>query len=113
MSDMSLGKYKAAIAYACSACSTDTAVYDHILAYHIVVSDIAVGLLAFPTEVLRICSDDCALIHFVVAPHTCAGQDAGVWLDLAAIADLYVSVNVCERMDCDILANLGRGVDMG
>ena len=85
----------------------------HVFAYHAVVADVAVCVLTFPAEVLRVGADDCALIHFGVLADAGALHDGGVWHDFAAVADLDVHVDEGEWMDGDVVAEFGGGVDVG
>ena len=110
---MALGHYKGVAAYSRGASSDDAAVDYHMLAYHIVVSDIAECAFAFPAEVLRVGADDGTLVHLVVRSHSGAAHNAGVGHDFASGADFYVFVDVGESMDGYVLGYFGRRVDVG
>ena len=93
-------------------CGAYATVYDHILAYYVVVTYRAVAFIAFPAEILRVGSYNGALIDFVVASHARAAYYARVGQYLAVIAYLYIGVNERERVNCDVVAYLCRWVNM-
>lgn len=113
VSDMAVCADEAVRADGCSALVVDAAVDDDVLTDDGVVAHEAVCVLSFPAEVLGIGAYNGSLIHFIVLTHACTRQDARVRFDLAAVADLYVGIDVCERMDDDVLAYFGGRVDMG
>ncbi len=107
-----VGHNEAVVAYYGGSCRAYASVYDHMLSYHVVVADGAVGLLTFPSEILRVGTDYCALVDFVVLSHARAVHYACVGHYLAIVAYLDICIDVSEWMDGDIVANLCRRVDM-
>ena len=83
-------------------CSVD----HYILTEDILVADDEACLVALVVEVLRLRTEHGVLIHLVATTHNGALHDAHVGEDDAVIADNHVVLYVCERVDCDILANL-------
>lgn len=112
MAYVHLRHQEAAIAYARASFGRDASVYYHLLADHIVIAYVAVGLLAVPAEILRVGTNDGALIDFVVFPYACASHYAGVGHYHAVVTDLDIAVDVSERMDSYVFANLRGGVNV-
>lgn len=112
VSDVCFGQDKATVAYACAAFFGDAAVDDYLFADDIIVTYVAVCLLAFPTEVLGVGADDGSLVDFVVFAHTGAANDAGVGHNGASVADFNICVDVRKGMDGDAFADFGAGVNV-
>lgn len=110
MSDVCFGHDEASVTDACTAFFGDTAVDDDLFADGVVVADVAVCLLAFPTEVLGVGTDDGSLVYFIVFAHTSAADDAGIGHDGASVADDNVFIDVRKGMDGDAFADFGAGV---
>ena len=83
-----------------------------MFAQHVVITDVAIGFFAMPTEILRVGTDDGTLIHLVVLAHASTVYDARVRHDFATVANLYISVDECERMHYNVFAKLRRRIDM-
>ena len=113
MPDMAFGHDEVVIAYACATFGAYAAVDDHILADGVVVADIAECGLSVPAEILRIGADDGALVNAVVLTHACARYDRGIRHYLAPVADLDVLVDICEWVNGDVGAELGRRINVG
>ena len=112
MSYMALGHDEAVVADARAAAWRDAAVDYHLLADYVVVAYVAVCLIALPAEVLRVGTDDGALIHLVAGAHARAAYYAGVRHDFTAGAYLDILVDVGESVDDDTVGYLCRRVDM-
>ena len=98
--------------YPCAPFGLYAAVDDHILAYHHVVTDVAVGEPSLPTEVLRVGTYNGTLEHLAVLAHACSADDACEGHYHAVVAYFHILVDECERMDGDVLAYLCRWVDV-
>ena len=90
----------------------DTAVDDHMLAEGVVVADVAIGGFAVPAEYLGIGADDGALVNTVVLTHACAGNHRCIRHDLASVAYLHIFVDKGEGVNCNVVAELGRRINM-
>ena len=64
-------------------------------------------------EVLRLSAEHRVLINLVATTHCCAAHDAHVRIDYAVVADNHVVLDVCERIDRNVLAYLRIGTYMG
>ena len=104
---MGLGHDEAAGADARAAFGGDAAVDYHVLAYCVVVADVAECGLAVPAEVLGFGTYYRALEHAVVLAHACARHDRGVGEDFASVADFDVGVYKGERVYFYVFADLG------
>ena len=113
MSDVAFGHDKVVVAYAGATFGAYAAVDYHIFADGVVVADIAECGLAVPTEILRIGADDCALENAVVLTHACACYYGGIWHYLAPVPDLDILVDICEGVNRDVGAELGRRINVG
>lgn len=112
VSDMAVCADEAVRADGCSPLVVDAAVDDDVLTDDGVVAHEAVSVLSFPAEVLGIGAYDGTLVDFYVFSKCCAMDNACVWHDLAAVANDDVAVDKCEGMDCDVLTDLCRWIDV-
>ncbi len=103
---------EASVADACTALAGDAAVDYDMFADDVIVADIAICLLAFPSEILRVGAYDCTLVDFVAAAHARASDDACIGHDLAVVADLDVGVDIGESVNGDVVAEFGARVDV-
>lgn len=85
---------------------------DYILAYDVVVAYGTVGLFTFPTEILRVGTDNRSLVYLVVFTDFCTADYAGMRHYLAVVAYLDISIDVGKRMDCDVVADFGGRVNI-
>ena len=86
---------------------------DHVLADDVVVADDAFRLLATEVEVLRQGSNDTALMHLVVRPHSSTIEDAHKWEDDAVVTDDHVVLDIDEGEYFAVVANFGLGANLG
>lgn len=91
----------------------ESAVNNHVLAYHVVIADGAMRLPTLPSEILGIGTDHSALIHFVAATQTGTVHYARVWHNLTIIAYNDILVDERKRMNCNVVADLCRRINMG
>ena len=77
----------------------------------IVVADFDGGVLPVEFEVLGDAADDGMMEHVVVLAHAHSRQDAGVGMDMAAVADDDVLVDVGKGIDDDVGTQLGFRMD--
>lgn len=75
VADVCLGHDEAFVADAGGAALVDAAVDDDVFADGDLVAGDAVGLGAFPAEVLRVGADNGTLINFVVCSEACAAEN--------------------------------------
>jgi hypothetical protein len=112
MPHVAVGHNEIEIAYDRTFGRFKSAVDDYMLTNHIVIADDAMSLSSFPSEILRVGTDHGSLIHFVSAAHTRTVHDTRVWHYLAAVTYDYIFIYIGKRVDCDVLAYPGRGIDM-
>ena len=84
---------------------------DHyVFADHIVVADNNQRTIAFIFKILRFCCNDSPVEYTVSLTQTGATHDTGVRHDFAIVANLYILVNVCKRMNCYIRSQFCTGI---
>ena len=86
---------------------------NHMFAYNGIVSNRAESFVAFPSEILRVGSDNGSLIYFYFLAKCSAADNGSVRHDSAAIADNSVGVNKSKWMYGDVFADFGGGVNKG
>ena len=104
MPDMALGHDEAVITDTRTLLSGYATVDDNMLTNHIVIADVAVARLTFPSEILRIGAYYRALVHLIVLTHTGTGHDACIGHYFTVVTNLHICVNKREGMNLDILA---------
>lgn len=108
-----VGHDEAVVADNGCACGAYAAVNDDMFADNRVIADMAVGRFSFPSEILRVGSDNGALIYFSVAAYRSSAHHRNVWHYLALVADFNVGIDEGEGVDGNVLAYFGRGVNVG
>ncbi len=90
----------------------ESAIYNHVFADNAVVAYGADRVLAFPTEILWVCPDDCSLVYFYILAQNSAAADACIGHNFAVIAYHGIAVYESERVDRYPLAYFCRRVYM-
>jgi len=80
---------------------------DGVIAYE------AMGVLALPTEILRVGADYGTVIDFGVAANARTFHYRGIGHYFAMVANLDILVDESERMNDDIVAELGGRINVG
>lgn len=84
-----------------------------MLADHIVVADHYITVFPFPSEILGSGGNDGSFVDHIVVADPGSRQNADVRADVTFVADLYITVDVSECIDRDVLPDLGFGMDVG
>jgi hypothetical protein len=69
-------------------------------------------MLASELQILGQASDASTGVYLVALTQTSAIVDAGMRANPAVVADNNIALDICERLDGHIVANLGIGVNI-